>query len=108
MKTLINNIKRHLEAADWSCEYLHPEKWNGTDMDNCLGILGTSSFPFVTISELVDDNLDDILTEWLEGDGEDEFAFVAARHIADLIAIRILSKRKTAVFPSSATFSIIP
>jgi hypothetical protein len=107
MKTLIVNVKKHLEAADWSCQYSHPHKWNSTDMDNCLDILGRSTFPSVTISELVDDNFDEILTEWLKREGEDEFSYVAADLIADLIAIKVLNKRRTTVFPDSATFSII-
>lgn len=107
MKKLLNNIKSHLEAAEWDCEYNHPHKWNDKDMNHCCDILRTSKFPITTISELVDQWFDEILTEWYQRGADEEFAYVAADYIADPIAGIILSKRKTAVYPDSATFSIL-
>jgi len=107
MKTLLNSIKNQLETADWDCEYNHPHKWNDSDSEHCLDILRGSKFPITTIASLVDIHFEEILTEWMHRGAEDEFEHVAADYIADPIAGIILSKRKTAVYPDSATFSIL-
>jgi len=101
----IKKIQEAFNNGEWRCEYCHPDKWDGNDMDKCLDFLSKRHYGYKAIEDVVSEMFDEIITETAQRELHG-FEDVAIEYIADRIAWDKLrdSKQK---FPDSATFSLI-